>query len=108
MQKSYCFNEQNGIYPACEEMCRACSTVKPNINFENSPEDLINKPNHYHKGGIDVIGFAEQKFSKEELRGFYRINAIKYLTRYEMKGGVEDLDKTIFYVNKLKELEATA
>ena len=87
-----------------------------NINYENDyvppheylNEDIINKPNHYHKGGIDVIGFAEQKFSKEELRGFFRINAIKYLTRYEMKGGVEDLDKAIFYINKLKELEGVA
>lgn len=82
-----------------------------NTNYEDNYiepiEDIINKPIHYHKGGIDVIGFAEQKFSKEELRGFYRINAIKYVTRYEMKGGLADLDKAIFYINKLKELEGT-
>jgi hypothetical protein len=33
-------------------------------------EDEINKPSHYHKGGIDVIGFAELHYSKEELKGF--------------------------------------
>lgn len=70
-------------------------------------EDIINKPTHYHKGGIDVIGYAEQKFTKEELRGFFRINVLKYVTRYEQKGGIADLDKASFYINKLKELEAS-
>jgi hypothetical protein len=68
-------------------------------------EDLINKPNHYHKGGIDVIGFSELQFSKEELKGFYRINGLKYLTRYDRKNGIQDLEKAEFYIKKLKELE---
>ncbi|MDN6291588.1 MAG: DUF3310 domain-containing protein [Tetragenococcus halophilus] len=69
-------------------------------------EDVINKPKHYHQGGIDVIRFSQAQFNKEELKGFYRINAIKYLTRYDRKGKPkEDLDKAEFYLNKLKELE---
>ena len=67
--------------------------------------DNINKPLHYHSNGIDVIGFAEAQFSDDELKGFYRINAIKYLTRYDKKGTPEDdLQKADFYLRKLIEL----
>lgn len=69
-------------------------------------EDVINKPKHYHQGGIDVIGFSQSQFSKDELKGFCRINVIKYLTRYDRKGKPkEDLEKAQFYLNKLKRLE---
>jgi hypothetical protein len=68
-------------------------------------EDEINKPSHYHRNGIDVIGFAELHYSKEELKGFYRINIIKYVDRYDKKGGVKSLEKAEFYLKKLRELE---
>lgn len=68
-------------------------------------KDNINKPLHYHSNGIDVIGFAEAQFSKEEQKGFHRINAIKYITRYDRKNGVEDLQKAKFYIDKLIEME---
>lgn len=68
--------------------------------------DDINSPAHYHKGGIDVIGFAEKQFSVEERRGFYRISALKYVTRFQDKGApVKDLNKAKFYIDKLIELE---
>ena len=66
----------------------------------------ITAPVHYHKNGIDVIGFAELQFDDAELRGFYRINVLKYTTRFDKKGSpVEDLKKAQFYLNKLIELE---
>jgi hypothetical protein len=68
-------------------------------------EDVINAPSHYHKGGIDVIGFAEAHYTKDELKGFYRINVIKYVDRYDKKNGLQDLKKAKFYLNKLIELE---
>jgi hypothetical protein len=71
----------------------------------NVIEDKINHPNHYHDGGIDVIAFSEMKFSKEQIKGFYRINVLKYVTRYEKKNGIEDLNKAEFYIKKLIELE---
>ena len=69
--------------------------------------DDINKPLHYFRGGIDVIGFAERQFSVEERRGFYRISALKYITRFQDKGApVKDLNKAKFFIDKLIELEA--
>lgn len=64
------------------------------------------KPHHYiGANGTDVIGFAEAQFSKEELKGFYRINVMKYVTRYDRKNGIEDLKKALNYLNMLVELE---
>lgn len=69
-------------------------------------DDKINHPSHYHHGGIDVIGFSELQFDKAELKGFYRINVLKYVTRYDRKNGVQDLEKAAFYLDKLKQLES--
>jgi hypothetical protein len=79
---------------------------KPHI-LEETPkkEDVINQPTHYHQGGIDVIKFGELQFTSEENKGFFRINAIKYLTRYDRKNGIEDLEKAKFYIDKLIEME---
>jgi hypothetical protein len=83
--------------------------IKPmNMNYEEPMETLpfdAITPAHYHKGGIDVIAFAEAQYSKEELKGFYRINIQKYVTRYDRKNGIEDLKKGRFYLDKLIELE---
>lgn len=68
--------------------------------------DIINQPDHYHKNGIDVIGYAELQFSKDELKGFHRINVLKYVTRYDRKNGVEDLKKARNYLDMLIELES--
>ena len=37
--------------------------------------------------------------------GFFEGNAIKYLTRWRDKGGVEDLRKARHYIDKLIEIE---
>ncbi|MBT2696373.1 DUF3310 domain-containing protein [Bacillus sp. ISL-40] len=68
-------------------------------------EDLINKPSHYHKGGIDVIAIMELYFPLEQQIGFHRGNMLKYLLRYRDKGGIQDLEKSGFYAQKLIELE---
>lgn len=69
-------------------------------------EGSITKPVHYHKGGIDVIGFSEKQFPQSELKGFYRINILKYVTRFDRKNGTNDLIKARDYLNRLIELES--
>lgn len=64
------------------------------------------KPDYYHKGGLDVIGFMEMKVSVEEMRGFFRGNVLKYVTRFDKKGGVKDLEKAHYYLERLIELES--
>lgn len=68
--------------------------------------DEIKNPPHYHRNGIDVIGFSELQFDSAELKGFYRINALKYVTRYHKKGTpLQDLQKAKFYIDKLIQME---
>lgn len=38
--------------------------------------------------------------------GFLEGNVVKYITRWKQKGGLQDLDKIIHYVQMLKELES--
>src|SRR5699024_4660152 len=82
---------RNALLMRLENRFRRCLTLS----------DEINKPLHYFRGGIDVIGFAERQFSVEERRGFYRISALKYITRFQDKGApVKDLKKCKFYIEK--------
>lgn len=66
-------------------------------------KDIINKPDHYHKGGFDIYEILQAKFSPEWYRGFCMGNVIKYDLRHEMKGGVEDLKKARFNQDRLIE-----
>lgn len=61
---------------------------------------------HYHAGKIDVWAFADENFNMDEVIGFHRINAIKYVARYGKKSGynVRDLEKAIVSLQKLIEL----
>lgn len=67
---------------------------------ENDP---VNKPSHYTSGGIECIDAIEASMTPEEFKGFLRGNTIKYLWRYQMKGGKQDLDKADWYLRKLRE-----
>ena len=60
------------------------------------PQDPIN-PSHY-KQGIEVYDFIESHDMN-----FAQGNAIKYISRYKFKNGVEDLNKARWYLDKLIE-----
>lgn len=58
--------------------------------------DNINHPVHYTRGKIEVLDFIlDQKM------GYLEGNIVKYICRYPYKGGVEDLRKAGFYLDKL-------
>lgn len=78
----------------------------PFDSSNNNPEKKDGRPDHYLRNGIDVIDFAKMQFDAEELKGFYRINILKYVTRFDRKGGLEDLKKAEDYLHRLMELEA--
>ena len=59
--------------------------------------DNVNRPRHYlHRGGIEPYDFI----SSNEL-GFAEGNIIKYVVRYAEKGGVVDLRKARWYLERL-------
>lgn len=63
-------------------------------------------PEHYRIGGIQPIDYMRLKMSKERYAGFLQGNVIKYISRYEHKGGVEDLKKAKHYLELLIEWES--
>ncbi|MEK3819659.1 DUF3310 domain-containing protein [Cytobacillus sp. FSL W8-0315] len=97
---------ERGAYDFMNDLHKNCEPL-PNINYENMPEDIINKPNHYHKNEIDVNGYLEKHFPKESnvtvVEGFYIGNIIKYVSRHKEKNGMQDLEKAMFNLNKLME-----
>lgn len=66
----------------------------------------VNHPSHYNQGGIECIDAMVSAFGKEAVGNFCICNAFKYVWRAKQKNGVEDLDKAIWYLNKVKELTA--
>lgn len=71
--------------------------MKPNINFNNDP---VNHPSHY-QGKVEVIEIIEQLTEGMEGSKAYRLgNVIKYIFRHEKKGGLEDLKKAAWYLDR--------
>ena len=59
---------------------------------------------HYKKPVIQPWSAMESLMTKEQFIGFLRGNSIKYLARFEFKGGTEDLKKARHYLDKLIEV----
>lgn len=70
-------------------------------------EDMVNHPSHYTAGGIECIDAIEASMTPEAFKGYCKGNAMKYIWRYEKKGSVESLQKAIWYLNKLIEVESS-
>ena len=65
--------------------------------------DPVNHPSHYTQGGIECIEAIKASMTTEAFEGYCKGNILKYLWRWEKKGGVEDLCKAAVYMNWLIE-----
>jgi len=65
--------------------------------------DLVNNPPHYNVGGIECID-AILSATNHNKEGYLQGNILKYVWRYDYKGGLEDLKKAQWYLNKLIEV----
>ena len=68
-------------------------------------EDVVNNPTHYTSGKYEAINIIEDATSDlKGIKAFACGNALKYIIRHNKKGKpIEDLNKAIFYINKLIE-----
>jgi hypothetical protein len=68
--------------------------------------DPIN-PSHYRQGGIECIdAIKAATVGKPPFQAYLVGNLLKYLWRYEAKGGTEDVRKARWYLDRLlSELE---
>ena len=66
--------------------------------------DIVENPAHYTQGSMELREVLEAKYG-ENVAYFYRMNIEKYITRYEHKGGIQDLEKAAKYLQFLTDLE---
>jgi hypothetical protein len=76
--------------------------VTENMQQGGSVTDLVNSPAHYQSAsGIECIEAIKAQMSGEEYSGYLRGNVVKYLWRYQQKGGKQSLEKARWYLDKL-------
>lgn len=68
-------------------------------------KDEVAHPKHYTKNGIECLEAIESSMDDESFKGYLKGNIMKYLWRYTDKGGIQDLCKAYFYLNKLLDAE---
>jgi len=76
--------------------------IKPTLSdlLEDDDQDMVNNPAHYNQGNIECID-AIQAVLGENFEHYLHGNALKYLWRFRYKGGIEDLEKCKWYLEKL-------
>lgn len=70
-------------------------------------EEIVS-PSHYLGGNYETIDIIESitKQCDNPFEGYLLGNIVKYISRYRLKGGVQDCKKANWYLNKLiKHLE---
>ena len=83
----------------CESMCADYIPAAPSTSEGADP---VNHPPHYTAGAVECIDAIES--ATTGLAGREAVctaSAIKYLWRWKMKGGHEDLRKARWYINRL-------
>lgn len=86
-----------------EEVVEVDSPVSDNVYVTTS--DPVN-PQHYKNGDVECIeGIRAAVVGKDGFAGYLAGNTLKYIWRYESKGGVQDLEKASWYLNKLVQHE---
>ena len=79
-----------------------CVDADDKEDVTDTVNDLVNSPHHYQSSsGIECIEAIKAQMSDAEYRGYLRGNVVKYLWRYQQKGGKQSLEKARWYLDKL-------
>lgn len=66
--------------------------------------DAVNHPAHYTAGAIETIDVIKSVCNGQRLTPFEAVllgNIIKYISRFKLKNGAEDLKKAAWYLERL-------
>lgn len=77
--------------------------MKTETKGKKSSSDMVNRPTHYTQGKVECIDAIES--ATMGLIGIVAVcvaNVIKYVWRFALKNGIEDLDKADYYLQKLR------
>ena len=75
--------------------------IPPKINLEKIVDTKVDHPKHYTQNKMETIDVIENSMPRVHFCGYLRCNILKYMLRYEYKGGTEDLKKSRWYLNRL-------
>lgn len=65
--------------------------------------DAVNHPAHYTMGDIECIDAIRSALGPDGFVHYCNGAALKYLWRWRHKGGVEDLNKAVWYIERMGE-----
>jgi hypothetical protein len=82
------------------DMSKAQGIFLDAVKVDSRPDESVSHPSHYtsHPSGVECIEITKHM-------GFLDGNALKYLWRYSLKNGIEDLRKCRQYLDWLIEAE---
>ena len=101
--EEYWYNQYWGHAPLDLDRLLMIYEVMAGEPFESLGDtpDKVNSPPHYGQGNIECIEYIEDFLTQEEYIGYLRGNIAKYLHRWRYKNGLEDLNKSQWYLNEL-------
>jgi len=73
--------------------------ASPSFEIKAS-KDAIN-PEHYKQGDIECLDAIKASMPHQQFIGFLKGNHMKYVWRFEHKGGVQDLEKARWYLDRM-------
>ena len=111
--REYCFSKAAGCTGCPFAKLDECGVQswdltdvsKDSAESVEEPPDNVNHPAHYCMGRIETIEAIEVALGADGFRAYCAGNVLKYVWRYRYKGGVEDLKKARWYLDKLIECE---
>lgn len=100
----------NGVCGHCGKYDRSADTYRTDAELQDAIDeakrsqaaDMVNAPPHYNQAGIECIdAIAAATSGKTGVQAVCVANVVKYLWRYELKNGVEDVKKARWYLDRL-------
>ena len=109
------YTEKPCPYPMGDD-CSSCDIYKnAAVKLDNQPDypfseqvekpknDPVNHPAHYTAGGVECIDAIAAALTSQNdpMAAWLTGQCLKYLWRWPLKNGLEDLKKTRFYLDRL-------
>ena len=79
-------------------------TVRNMSAYKRPPNDIQFGGEHYRNKSIQPWEYMESVWTEEQFKGYLIGNVIKYISRFQDKGGLLDLEKCSHYLDKLKQV----
>ena len=73
------------------------------LKDQQSQTDLVNEPPHYKAGNIEAITYLRDSLGEKGFLFYCEGNVKKYVHRWRHKNGVQDLEKAVWYLERMIE-----